>query len=140
MCTSARKKKRLPAGSVSGWKRRMPFLIGWTCGNSRRRFRKNSLRWKRNECDGQCGTGKRRARASTIFARCTGIGSRRGCKGSGFRVVGNRKPRAGEGKRSGGNLGRAVPGAFRRRFFRGGFFQSLEPSAAILRSAENCVP
>src|SRR5216684_7407237 len=139
MRTSAPRKRRSPIGFESGWKRRTHFLTGLTYGSNRRNSRKNSPPWMRNERNRQCGARKRRARTSAIFPGCAGAGSRRRCEGGGSRASGNREPRTGKRKRSGGDLGGGVPGVGGQRFLRGGFLQPRGPRAGILQSTGNFV-
>src|SRR5258708_2027628 len=162
MRTSAPRKRRSPIGFESGWKRRIRFFDWLTCGSNRRNSRKNSPPWMRNERNRQCGARKRRARTSAIFPGCAGAGSWRRCEGGGSRASGNREPRAGKRKRSGGDLGGGgvggrggggagkrkrsggdvgggVPGAGWQRFLHGGFLQPRGPRAGILQSARNFV-
>src|SRR5258708_11275724 len=139
MRTSAPRKRRSPIGFESGWKRRIRFLTGWTCGSNRRNSRKTSPPGRRNERNRQGGARKRRAGPSAIFPGCAGAGSWRRCEGGGSRASGNREPRAGKRKRSGGDLGGGVPGAGWQRFLHGGFLQPRGPRAGILQSARNFV-
>jgi len=65
---SAKKKKKSPIGSVSGWKCRIPFLIGWTCANSLQNFARSFRKPRsKNERDRQCSRGRRSSRPAAVF-------------------------------------------------------------------------
>src|SRR5258708_6169518 len=73
--TNAPKSSKSPVGSASGWKRRMPFSIGWMSASNRRTCRQNfRTQNRKDELAGQAEPGEllQRVGRETLGCRARG--------------------------------------------------------------------